>query len=231
MNAQTVEGKALSYVLVTPEGVEPDAGYPLVILLHGFGASMYDLVGLASPIDQNGYVYAFPNAPYRINFGGGAVGYSWALGREGVEPPPPGTPSADELLESFIAEVMAQTKAQPGRVVLGGFSQGGGTTLRYGLPRSEQFAGLIVLSGAFRDPDEVRRTLPEKRSQPIFIAHGRHDPLISQERGQETKRFLEEAGYTPVFNEYDMAHEISPGVIRDLIPWLHETLPPSTVAK
>ena len=35
-----------------------NAGYPLVILLHDFGASMYDLTGIASGMNDRGYIYA-----------------------------------------------------------------------------------------------------------------------------------------------------------------------------
>src|SRR3972149_8864068 len=86
MRAQAIEGEALPYIRVTPEGYDPGARYPLVVLLHGFGASMQDLVGLCPAIDATGYVYAFPNAPYAVAFGGGATGYSWSRGRPG----PPG---------------------------------------------------------------------------------------------------------------------------------------------
>ena len=37
--------------------------YPMIILLHGFGAHMGDLASLAPAIDPTGYVYIFPNAP------------------------------------------------------------------------------------------------------------------------------------------------------------------------
>jgi phospholipase/carboxylesterase len=186
---------------------------------------MYDLPGLTSVIDENGYVYAFPNAPYRMPIGPGMMGYSWAL-QQGVEPPAPGMPEVPELMEGFMTEVIAATGAVPGQIVLGGFSQGGGLTLRYGLPRPEIFAGLIVLSGAFRDPAEVEKTLPPQRTQSIFIAHGRHDPMIDLERGQATRDFLTAAGYNPDYHEYAMGHEITMNVVRDLVPWLHATLPP-----
>lgn len=227
MNATAQEGKALAYVLVKPDGIESTAGYPLVVFLHGFGANMYDLASLAPAIDPSGYVYAFPNAPYRVPFGGGQYGFSWGM-RENVEPPPATMPPVDGLIETFLQEVIDQTGAEPGKIVLGGFSQGAGMTLRIGLLRPEIFSGLIVLSGAFReDQDEFRQQLPEKRAQPIFVAHGRQDQVITIERGgRQVKAFLESAGYTPLYKEYEMAHEIPPSVVRDLTPWLHETLPP-----
>lgn len=228
MEAQAVEGRSLPYVLVKPEGFSPEAGYPLFILMHGFGANMRDLAGLSPAIDPDGYVYAFPNAPYRVDLGMGASGYSWALGRPGVEAPPAEGPSVEDMLDGFVEEVSQQVGPEPGRVVLGGFSQGGGLTLRYGLPRAERFAGFAVLSGFFRDEDEVRSRLATQPKRPVFVGHGRYDQVVPLDRGQGNKAFLEALGYPTTYNEYDMAHSISDAEIHDLSVWLHETLPPKT---
>jgi predicted esterase len=39
---------------------------------------------------------------------------------------------------------------------------------------------------------------------------------------------LTQAGYTPEYHEYNMAHEISSEVISDLTPWMEKVLPPLT---
>lgn len=220
MESQVVEGKFLPFVLIKPPGFKPGAGWPLVILAHGRGASMYDLAGLAPVIDDSGYVYAFPNGPYSFY----GMGFSWVAGQPGVAPVPEGAPTITELLDGFMTEVLDMTGAEPGNVVLGGFSQGGGLTLRYGLPRPETFKALVVLSGAFRDADSVE--LPAERKQPIFVVHGTNDAVLDVEMGRQTRTFLEAAGYPVTYKEYPMAHEITASVIRDLVPWLHEKLPP-----
>ena len=230
MDANKHEGRILPFVFVKPKGVEQTAGYPLVVMLHGFGANMYDLANLAGPIDQEGYVYAFPNAPYRADFGMGQYGYSWRSDRPNVQPPPEGAPGVDEMLAVLIEDVVELSGADQGRIVLGGFSQGGNLSLTYGLPRPDMFPGLADLSGPFRGTPDAS-TLPQSRDQRIFIAHGRQDQVVAIDAGgRAAKAFLEEHGYSPVYREYDMAHEINHGVIRDLRTWLHETLPPHTTA-
>ena len=81
----------------------PATRYPLVVLLHGFGANMQDLASLAPYIDEKGYVYAFPNAPFTVELGPGYTGYSWATGRPGMAPADPNAPDVDELLEVFMS--------------------------------------------------------------------------------------------------------------------------------
>jgi phospholipase/carboxylesterase len=230
MKARLYEGGPLTYFLVEPDDYDEGAAYPLIVLLHGFGANMYDLAGLAPAIGARGYMYACPNAPYAVDLGGGAVGFSWSRGRPGLPDlaeggPAPSGPSAEERLAAFFDEVRREARTEPGRVVLAGFSQGGGLALRFGLPRPDDFAGVAVLSGAFRGSDDVRATLPERRDMPIFMAHGLYDPMVTVQRGQETRAFLEEAGYRPEYHEYEMAHEISEEVIYDLVPWVRRVLP------
>jgi phospholipase/carboxylesterase len=225
VESQVVQGDSLHYVLVTPEGFRPGT-MPLVVLLHGFGANMYDLAGLAPAIDQAGYAYAFPNAPYRVQLGPGMVGYSWMTGRPGMEPVPAGGPSVEEMLDGFMAGVTQQTGAASGSIVLGGFSQGGGLTLAYGLPRPEVFRGLAVLSGFFRDPDGVRSRVMPGDQRPVFVAHGSNDGVVPVDGGRNTRAFLEELGYPLTYREYPMAHEICQPELNDLVSWLHTTLPP-----
>jgi phospholipase/carboxylesterase len=231
MKARLYEGGPLTYFLVEPDGYDPEATYPLIVLLHGFGANMYDLAGLAPAIGARGYMYACPNAPYAVDLGDGAVGYSWSRGRPGLPDlaeagAAASGPSAEERLAAFFEEARREARTEPGRVVLAGFSQGGGLALRFGLPRPDEFAGLAVLSGAFRGSDQDRASLPQRRDMPIFMAHGLYDPMVSVQRSQETRAFLEDAGYEPEYHEYEMAHEISEEVIYDLVHWVHRVLPP-----
>ncbi len=226
MDTEVIGGKTLAYVVVKPDGFTPDGSFPLVMLLHGFGASMHDLASIAGAINPNGYVYAFPNGPYEVDLGSFGNGYSWSADRPGVVPVENDNTTIDEKLDVCLAEIAELVGTKAGNAVLGGFSQGAGVTLRYGLLRPESFAGLVVLSGFFRDAESVRESLPAERTQPIFMVHGRQDTMIALESALQTKAFLEEQGYVPEYHEYDMPHTITGEVLRDLTPWLSATLPP-----
>ena len=222
---KTVQGRGevLEYVGVYPIGYEPDKAYPMIVLLHGFGANMHDLAGLASYIDSRGYVYLCPNAPLPVQLGPGFAGYAWT--------PLPGEKTmqdvrrAEDAVVGFVEEMMGLHGVEAGRVLLAGFSQGGMMTYQVGLPRPRVFAGLASLSARIDERDELLERLPVERSQPIFIAHGVHDPLIPVEAGRESRDFLKQAGYDPTYREYPMAHQITDEVIDDLSLWIRETLP------
>ena len=224
MQFERHQGNDLQYLTVVPDDHTPDVNYPLVIMLHGFGANMQDLAGLAPAIESEGYVYACPNAPIPFELGLGQVGYGWTPPRG--EATPEDIHHAERLLSEFFDEIISKFRISSGQALLMGFSQGGGMTYRCGLGRPEIFAGLVALSASLPDPDELRGRLPQRREQPIFIAHGRADPMVSMESARNTRKFLEEEGYHPDYHEYDMGHEIPPPVLQDLILWMTGVLPP-----
>lgn len=225
MKIQQFQGDSLKYVTIEPDGYEADRVYPLVVLLHGYGSHMGDLSSLSDMIDPSGYVYTMPNAPIEVSLGYGMVGYAWAHPVEGGCSD--GTRDSEKRLYGYFKEVMGQYGVKPGDAVLGGFSQGGMMTYGTGLARPDVFRGLICLSGKVTGSDILRQKLPAKRTQSIFVSHGRQDTIISIEDARVAKQFLDHEGYTPEYREYDMGHEISAEVLEDLTRWLRNVLPPS----
>ena len=219
-----VAGDGLHYLAIFPDDYDADHQYPVVVMLHGFGANMQDLAGLAPSINRKGYVYVCPNAPIPFELGPGMVGYGWH--------PPRGQATdehyaeAEGLLDDFFAQAFAEFKADDGRTMLLGFSQGGGMTYRMGLPRPDQFAALIALSASLPDPEVLRPQLPNHRNQPVFVAHGLHDQQVSMDSARRTREFLDAEGYTLSYNEYSMGHEIPVEVLRDMVPWMEAIVPP-----
>ncbi|NQW23290.1 MAG: dienelactone hydrolase family protein [SAR202 cluster bacterium] len=224
MRAEIHEGTGLQYVTVVPDEYTPEDSYPLVVMLHGFGANMQDLAGLAPAINPTGYVYACPNAPIPFNLGPGHTGFGWMTPRGGGTPEE--TANSESLLSDFFDTVFQQFNVSPGDALLLGFSQGGGMTYRCGLGDSGRFAALVALSATLPDQDELATKLPEERTQPIFVAHGTHDQMVSVDTAHSAKSFLEGNGYSPEFHIYSMGHEISNDVLNDLIPWIAKVLPP-----
>ena len=223
MKTVASRGSTLEYVTVFPDDYEVGVPYPVIICLHGYGADMHDLAGLASAIDQTGYVYVCPNAPVAVSIGPGYTGRAWY--ERGGSASPEAMERSLLALDTFMREVLERYQVPAGEALLLGFSQGGAMTYRYGVPRPELFKGLAILSGALRDAAGLRSQLPAGRDQRIFVAHGTGDSQISIEWSREAVAFLEAQGYRPVYREYPMGHEISFAVLDDLAPWIHATVP------
>jgi len=77
MKAVESQSSTLAYLTVFPDNYEAGQPYPMIVCLHGRGADMRDLAGLAPAIDQRGYLYVCPNAPVTISIGPGYTGQAW----------------------------------------------------------------------------------------------------------------------------------------------------------
>lgn len=227
MDGTANKGNALDYVSITPTDYDESRAYPVIIMVHGFGASMYDLAGLAPTIHQTGYVYLCPNGTVPLDIGGGQIGFGWTT--PGGFNDPEEAKRTEEAFDAFMEEMREPYKLEPGKILIIGFSQGGGLAYRYGLPRPDVFAGIGALSASIHDMEELAAQLPEKRTQPIFVGHGDQDPVVPIDRGRSANTQLQEWGYGDlIYNEYAGAgHEITPTELRDLAQWVARVLPPS----
>lgn len=214
----------LMYEVILPDEYDPEGNYPLIVMLHGFGANMRTLAWLAPAISPDGYIYVCPNGPLPFDLGRSDVGYGWHSPRSLISTEE--FHRSETLLANSLDEIFETFKSTHGQAILVGFGSGGGMTYRYGLSRPETFAGLVILSAAMPHPQELDGKIPNDRSQRIFISHGIYDPLVPMERGLDARIYLESLGYQLEYHEYPMGHEISTEVLNALKPWVADVLPP-----
>jgi phospholipase/carboxylesterase len=218
-------GSSLEYLVLTPDDSEDDIPLPLLIWLHGFGADKNDLANLATAVHPSGYRQVLPNAP--LGGFGGPEGTVRAWYERGGRESRRAVQDAVTGLDAFVQEILTRFRVPTKQALLLGFSQGGALALRYGLPRPPLFAGLAALSGSLRQADDLREDLPADKEQAIFLAHGVDDQMVPVEWGRRVAEVLHEEGFSPVYQEYPMGHEISPSLITALTRWITKTLPPT----
>jgi phospholipase/carboxylesterase len=125
-----------------------------------------------------------------------------------------------------MKEICDKYDIQSDQIILGGFSQGGMMTYYYGLSNPDIIRGFAALSSKILFPESLQPLLPDDKTQKIFISHGIRDIVIPVDYGRDACQFLEDAGYKPIYKEYDMHHEISGGTIVDLLEWCEDVMPP-----
>ena len=59
---------------------------------------------------------------------------------------------------------------------------------------------------------------------PVFLAHGRSDPVVPFQAGTATRDALRSAGYPVEWHEYPMPHSVCMEEIADLQRWLVRVL-------
>jgi phospholipase/carboxylesterase len=107
------------------------------------------------------------------------------------------------------------------RIVLMGFSQGCAMTLMTGLRCPERLAGLVGLSGYL---PLAASTAAERDAAnaglPIFMAHGRQDPVIPIDRATASRDALVALGHPVEWHDYAMPHSVCAEEVAALNEWL-----------
>ncbi len=198
-----------------------------VLWLHGLGADGNDFVPLIPELQRRDWPairFVFPHAPVRaVTVNNGARMRAWYDIRDFDF-----ASRADEtgVLESIVqVEALIAREAARGvpasRVLLAGFSQGGAIALAAALGRQTPLAGVIALSSYLPMADRLAREMPAvAATQPLFMAHGQHDPVVPYAAGELSAARLRALGFRVDWHAYPMAHQVCGEQIGDLGDWL-----------
>jgi phospholipase/carboxylesterase len=196
-----------------------------IIWLHGLGADGQDFVPIADELELPVAVrYIFPHAPMRpVTINGGFVMRAWydiAGSSIDAQQDAAGIRASQSSVEALIAQEMARGTASH-NIFLAGFSQGGAIALHTALRQASPLGGVLALSTYLPLADSAaRELLAGTKATPIFMAHGRSDPVIPCALGAVSRDALVKFGYAVEWREYDMQHSVCDAELRDIEAWL-----------
>ncbi|MFI0354589.1 alpha/beta hydrolase family esterase [Actinomadura sp. 9N407] len=139
-------GWAREYLLHVPPG--RTKARPLVVALHGGLNDMHyirEQTGLDEVSDKNGFLVAYPNGFMRTWNAGGCCWFARMAGIDDVG-----------FLDALIDKLVRDGLADPRRIYLTGFSNGGGMAYRYACERAGRVAAIGVVSGSLATECEPR---------------------------------------------------------------------------
>jgi phospholipase/carboxylesterase len=195
--------------------VKSRPGSPILVALHGRGATSEDLVGLGELVAP-GFSHVCPDAPWRWPARGAPVGRCWY--ESGPERRCQIAESRETLARCLTA---ARAELGGGPVVLLGFSQGALMTMDTGLRDPSPAAALVALSGYLEEE------VGSRFSPPLLMMHGATDDVVPISKGRESARRLSARGVRVTYEEFDGAHEIASVVVRRVARFLVEAVGPS----
>jgi phospholipase/carboxylesterase len=211
-------------------GGEPDGA---VIWLHGLGADGHDFEPIVPELRLPARLalrFVFPHAPMRpVTVNGGMRMRAWydiiALDRRARQDEAGIRESAAATVTLIEQELERGIAAD--RIVLAGFSQGGAIAIHTALRYPDRLAGLLALSTWM----PLARTLAGEASEanrklPVFMAHGRQDPMVPLALAEQSREELAAAGYLVQWETYDMGHAVCAQEIADISLWLQERFNP-----
>jgi phospholipase/carboxylesterase len=124
-------------------------------------------------------------------------------------------------LDVFIESLPAHLGGPVGRLVLGGFSQGGTSSLAYALSRPGAVVAALNFSGFLADGVDI--PAPEG-VPPIFWGHGLHDDAIPHALAVRGRARLVAAGVEPVVSDHPIGHGIVPEEVAAAVRLVLEAL-------
>ncbi|MFD7952238.1 alpha/beta hydrolase family esterase [Streptomyces ardesiacus] len=161
-----VDGDVRQYLLHRPAASAADGPRPLVVAFHGRGADAAEMrakTRLEQAATARGMLVAFPEG----------LGHGWGAGTRATKRRP--DPGLDvRFTEALVQHLVRTERADPARVYVAGFSNGGSMALRVAAERPALFAGAASVSGQLPTGDAaVEPTGPV----PVMVVYGADDPV------------------------------------------------------
>jgi len=185
-------------VLYVPPDLDPTRPAPLALMLHGAGGDARQLLPLLTPLaDAHGLLLLAVDSR--------GVTWDLILGDYG-----PDVTFTDRALR----QAFARHPVDPGRVAVGGFSDGASYALSLGLANGGLFTHVLAFSPGFMAPPRTEGT-PR-----VFVSHGVRDEVLPIARtSRRVVPTLERAGYEVRYREFPDGHVVPPELAREAVRW------------
>ncbi|KAG6929153.1 lysophospholipase like 1, partial [Chelydra serpentina] len=117
------------------------------------------------------------------------------------------------------------------RIILGGFSMGGGMAMHLAYRYHQDVAGVFALSSFLNKTSAVYQALQKNESvlPELFQCHGTADELVLPSWGEETNKMLKSLGVATSFHSFpNLNHELHKTELEKLSSWIVKKLPVET---
>ncbi|MBY5958200.1 dienelactone hydrolase family protein [Membranicola marinus] len=165
-------------------GQSLDEAKKVLIMVHGRGANVRGILGLAAHLNVSEYALLAPEATNNTWYP-----YSFMAKPEQNEP---WLSSALDLLKEVVDDVTKQGISAENIYFLG-FSQGACLTLEFVARHAQKWGGVVALTGGLIGNKLYKQNYSGDFAEtPFFIGTGDPDPHVPLERVRESVRILEE---------------------------------------
>jgi polyhydroxybutyrate depolymerase len=184
LSVETKDGPRTA-MLMWPAGTASDDAMPLVILLHGRGASAAGSVGLrrSVPAPLSAWVGISERDKVAVLALQGTRGRSELAGWNDCRKDDPSKPDADDVgyANLVLHQVMATHAVDPARIYLMGMSNGAIMSFRLAQELDQPVAALAAVAGPMPAGDACPAPT---RPLSVLLIHGTSDPLVPYQGGE-----------------------------------------------
>lgn len=215
---------------------EPSSSLGSIVLLHGYGASGRDLMGLAdypglSDLNLNWHFIEAPLSPPELAAFGGRAWFNLSMqsfmqsaqskdfsGFYKLE-----SKEFDQSIEALKQTIWNLNLDQEKKNFVGGFSQGAMVSAHLFFDDLDLWSGAVLMSGApFQHFKWQKNNNSEKKS--VFQSHGHNDPVLPMVCGEDLNKFLKENNTEIKTSWFNGGHEIPMSCLSDLNQFLNDNI-------
>ena len=204
------EEQRSGYSLYVPENYTSQKEWPLIVCLHsGYSREDDYLLTWLRAAKSKGYMLLAPKS----------VRETWSAIRLPGIPP---NPILDRRsIRTMLEEVWNTYAVDRQRVYLTGFSDGGIFTYVLGIAYADIFAGIAPVAGRMHPAVDHLLKRGQGKNLPIFIVHGKQDPIFDVDVTRQTRDGLIKIGYNVTYTELpDWGHAHPYSINETLVmPW------------
>jgi len=194
---------------------------PLLIALHGYGASKWHALREAKLIVPDGFALAALQGPHQHlrepKEKGGPLrfGFGWLTNFH----PEDSVAIHHQALLDLMAALIDEGVADPERIFLLGFSQSCALNYRFGFTHPHVLRGMIGIAGGLPG-DWDTSDLYQPSNAAVFHLAGKHDEYYPPSRVESYEPQLRQRAKDVEFRSYDAGHEISSEMRDDIRRWI-----------
>jgi phospholipase/carboxylesterase len=198
---------------------------PLLIALHGYGASKWHALGEAKLNAPDGFALAALQGPHQHlrepKEKGGPLryGFGWLTNFHPEESVGIHHNALLEMIDELTAEGIADAK----RIFLLGFSQSCALNYRFAFTHPNVLRGVIGICGGLPGDWDTNDTYKDTDAV-VFHLAGERDEYYGPERVANYAAQLRQRATDVEFRSYDAGHEISSEMRGDIRAWLEDHL-------
>ena len=195
---------------------------PLLIALHGYGASKWHAMREAKMVAPDGFAIASLQGPHQHlrepKEKGGPLryGFGWLTNFHPEDSVAVHHRGVLDMVDTLVREGIADAN----RIFLLGFSQSCALNYRFAFTHPEVLRGVIGISGGL--PGDWESAAYKQTDAAVFHLSGERDEFYPPARVANYASQLRQRAKDVEFRSYDSAHEISPAMRDDIREWLRQ---------
>jgi predicted esterase len=195
-----------------PAGKAPDKGWPVILLMHGYGSNKENIKEIAAFAAKNGLVGIAVSGPTVLD----KNCYRWS--NDGIE-------ETHQHLVKALEKHKADVSIDPKRVYVAGFSQGALHAVLLAANKPGFYAGALAISpsGHLKVPESLKADTGGAR--PLYLLGGSKEPAGNKDLLKSCEQLWKSAKWPVKVETHDDGHSFPAGwqkLVGGALKWLQD---------